>query len=222
MRPLGGKEEVVHPSQDELLQFLSGRETTERASLVYAHADACAACAERLAALRRLRDDFDGAWSDFLDEARARSAAQAAPVASLIARGVMDRAQRMVSLAAEGLRPVADAIAAIWAAPSPIPHGIGAPGEGAATATRTLDVFVAGARAGTIVCDARRGTVSVVLDDAALGGQVATAILTTGGAAQVRLRARLEPVEAASYRLAEFEAVADGGFELAIELRPSA
>jgi len=212
----------MHPSQDELLRFLAGSETAERASLVYAHADACAACTDRLAALRRLRDDFDGAWNDFLAEARARGALAALPAtASLIVRGWMDRAQRVATLAAHGLRPAADAIAAIWAAPSPLPSGVGAARPSGPGATSTLDLHVAGTRVGRIVSDAQRGSVAVLLDDAALAGRTATAIVTPAGASATPLRIRLESVPETSYRLAEFEAVPDGGFELTLEIRPT-
>jgi len=211
----------MHPSQDELLRFLAGSETAERASLVYAHADACAACTDRLAALRRLRDDFDGAWNDFLAEAHARGAPVALPSASLVVRGWMDRAQRIATLAAHGLRPVADAMAALWAAPSPLPSGVGAAQPSGPAATSTLDLLVAGTRVGRIVSDAQRGSVAVLLDDAALAGRTATAIVTPAGASATPLRIRLELVPETTYRLAEFEAVPDGGFELTLEIRPT-
>lgn len=69
-----------HPSQDNLLEFASGQASEAGAEAIYAHLDECPACSERLAAIRRLRADFDGSWEGFLAEFHLRAAASASEV----------------------------------------------------------------------------------------------------------------------------------------------
>lgn len=121
-----------HPDQRQILEFLGGRASESDAEALYAHLDSCGACAERVATLRELAADFDGAWEDFLEEARFRAEAKAQAAGAparweLVVSGLLDGARRLSTLAAAG---VSGAVRSICPEPVLVPAyaGAGSPG----------------------------------------------------------------------------------------------
>jgi len=100
---------MSHVSQDRLLAFAAGRADAGEAERLFEHLDACEACADRYAALKRIREDFDGSWDAFLAELGDRLAARELPLeveapfagVELALRGVLDEGRRLATAAVE-------------------------------------------------------------------------------------------------------------------------
>lgn len=61
----------MHLTQSTLLAFLQGRLPEEDATDAMGHLALCEDCGLRLAALKKVREDFDGTWQSFVSELRA-------------------------------------------------------------------------------------------------------------------------------------------------------
>jgi hypothetical protein len=99
---------MKHPSQEQLLHFITGRASDEEAEALFGHADACPACSERVEALRAIAGDFEGSWAEFLQEFDLRAGRLEAPATEsagweMVVRGVLDGGRRLATLAAKGL-----------------------------------------------------------------------------------------------------------------------
>jgi hypothetical protein len=239
-----------HPTQEDLITFAAGRSTPTDAERLFGHLDGCDACASRFEAVQRIRSDFEGTWSGFVAEMRARTAPASGRVSELdvAIRGLLDGARRLATAALDQVAGAAQGLAGFEATFRPVYGGVGAPGdEGEAArlaeraaalcgtrddrsslaaleearrldartgAVARLDLRVEGRRVGEVVVDARRRSVSVLVDEGHPGGE---AVLITGDGSPERT-ARLETVEGASHLLAEFEDVTAGWFSLRLRI----
>ncbi|MGQ0721885.1 MAG: hypothetical protein ACT4PE_09965 [Candidatus Eiseniibacteriota bacterium] len=236
-----------HPTQEDLITFAAGRTSPAEAEGLFSHLDGCGACAQRYAAVRRIRSDFEGSWSGFVDEMTARMAPVPGAM-DVVVRGMLDGAKRLATAALDRVAETAHGLGGFEAAFRPAYGGVGAPGdEGEAarlaerasahcasgderaalaaleeagrldartSAVARLDLRIGGRKVGEVVVDARRRSISVIVDEGKPGGEV---VLITGKDAPERT-ARLEAVEGASHFLAEFEDVTAGWFSLRLRV----
>jgi hypothetical protein len=236
-----------HPTQEDLITFAAGRTSPAEAERLFAHLDDCGACAQRYAAVRKIRSDFEGSWSGFVDEMAARMTPARSEM-EVVFRGLLDGAKRLATAALERVTETAQGLGGFEAAFRPVYGGVGAPGdEGEAArlaerasahcaagdetaalaaleeagrldaragAVARLDLRVGGRKVGEVIVDARRRSISVIVDEGKPGGEV---VLITGKGAPERT-ARLEAVEGASHFLAEFEDVTAGWFSLRLRV----
>jgi anti-sigma factor RsiW len=125
---------MSHPSQDELLEFTAGLLPESEAETVYTHLDACAPCAERCEAIQRIRADFEGSWSEFLQEFRARfeavgeiAPATVEPAFDVVLRGVIDGTRRLATAALDRVTGVLQDLSPVDVVFRPAYAGIGDP-----------------------------------------------------------------------------------------------
>jgi hypothetical protein len=254
---------MPHVDQDRLLAFAAGRADAGEAESLFEHLDACEACADRWAAIRRIRADFDGSWDEFLAEWTHRIAAREPVVAAgrtaagetfagieLALRGVLDEGRRLATAAVERVSGTLAGLGALGGELRPAYAGVADPQAGRASdlAARASELWAqgrdgealesleaaagldpraaaraevslrAGGRpAGEIVVDARRRSVTVLVDlgDRGAGSYV---LLEHGSGKIPEMRCDLRPVPGARYLLAEFENVPTGPFTVRLRL----
>jgi hypothetical protein len=96
---------MLHPKQENMLAFASGRADETDAESIYSHLAECETCTERVDALNRLRADFDGSWDAFIEEVGLRLAHRTArataktPAIALALRGILDGSRRLATAA---------------------------------------------------------------------------------------------------------------------------
>ena len=205
-----------HASQPLLLQLANGTLGGDDAGELFGHLAHCAPCRTRLEALRTLRDDAGGAWVS-----RRRALCFAL-------RLVVDRARQIAAITADrdGGSGVAGGLFTL--APAPLPRGIAdsTPAAKISGATPRVEMSVRGPGIGsaTVVADARRNAISILLYP--IAGQSAAELRETRHPrATLRApegdpvhRAPFELVEGAAYLLAEFEQLAQADWTLGLEL----
>jgi hypothetical protein len=254
---------MPHVDQDRLLAFAAGRADAGEAERLFEHLDACEACAGRYAAIRRIREDFEGSWDEFLAEWTHRIAAGELPATAaraaaaetfagieLALRGVLDEGRRLATAAVERVSGTLAGLGALGGELRPAYSGVADPAAGRAAdlAARASELWAqgreqeamgalqeaagldaraagraevalrAGGRpAGEIVVDARRRSVTVLVD---LGdrGAGAYVLLEHGSGKIPEMRSDLRPVPGARYLLAEFENVPTGPFTVRLRL----
>lgn len=238
----------LHPSQDEILRFLTGRMGPDRVELFYAHVDACMPCDERVRALQQLRSSFGESWAAFEAEARRGSGPSLEQVPGL--RILLDPARRLAALA-DGVLAEWSGWGTVQARPMVAYTGVSARGPKVAAARRDVssqlrqgseteaiaslaalagqnpeaaaesltELTVEGRVVGRIVVNAPRGVILVLLFQAELQGRRAAAVLLDGQGA-VLAEASLEPVSGADYDAAELSVPSGVAAYLALRLQP--
>lgn len=238
----------MHPNQPTLIALLSGRTRDDQAESLFAHVAECGQCQGRITALRDLRADFDGSWTEF-ETVMAETAGRVlgAPAVTGIRaafRGVMDAGRRLATAGREtasslggtlvpgysgvGRVPSSDAVAQKLERASDL-VALGRPED----ALALLDEVAAAEPQMAEVAE-----IDLTYDDEVCGHVVIDAarqhlsVLVTprpefeGGAVTLVTTAgdrqvALAEVEGAPYLLAEFADVEDGLFEIRLDLVPT-
>ena len=124
-----------HPSQNRLLQYAGGASTEDDAERIIGHLDGCRTCRERVAALRTLSQDFEGAWDSFIEEAAYRTtlpvAVERKALVEATIRGWFGRANHLATAAMERLT-VTGSATGLRASFVPVYSGVASPEASAA------------------------------------------------------------------------------------------
>lgn len=204
-----------HVESDMLIRFVAGELAAAEVPDVFGHLAHCESCRTRVHALRAIAADPDAAWAclplDVADAPADAPAASGIRWATLCV--VVDAARRVAAVTVETLARTA---AGDWICrpvfPSPGVGDAAAPCRVTASEARVeMELQGVGVGTVTVVADARRDAVAVILEpppaEAARQQLLARAPRAVLADEQglVRHSARLEPVVGATYLLAEFE-----------------
>lgn len=232
-----------HFVQPVLIRFLGGSLPSSEASELFGHLAYCDECHVRLEALRELRANPETVWDELLEALRARRASagsseRAKDRAEQSARGahsafgiavrlVVDRARGVATIAAQSLDALSSVPGLYRALPVSGHVGVGDPrplAEDSGGQPRVeVQVIGPGIGSATIVADARRNAVSVLLippvrmsPEELLASRHPRAVLRNRDDSVVR-ETPLERVEGAAYLLAEFEQLEDVEWVLGLD-----
>lgn len=195
-----------HLTDDALLDLLRGGQGDPAES--YGHLAFCDDCALRLAAIREIRADFDGTWTEFIGILQRPTEEQHRFTLALSI--LVDRGRKAAEIASEALESFSSAFDQYRIARVSLPAGAGEIEPRAGSSRAEIDVVGPRIGSATVVADANRNSVSVLLRppasmtlDTFLDGLGSHAVLfdeETG----LRHEAVFTRIEGADYLLAEF------------------
>jgi hypothetical protein len=219
---------LEHVGQPVLVQFVNGRLNTGETEDVFGHLAHCGACRTRVEALRSIAQNPAAALSEFgLSIANAHGAVPQRRFRAAL-RVVVDRARGVASIASEGLESLVTMPESLRIVPIPASVGVGDAGRLAQVSPSSVavEMRIAGSEIGsaTVVADARRGAVSVLLHPpagttaAALHAAIHPRASLLDSEGRRCHESRFELVPGAEYLLAEFEHLEDTQWVLGLEL----